>query len=298
MSALRKVLRIKPVNRLARGLGRIVLWGRAYRRFERRLPLLEPFTIALPSGNHIHWTPCGDICSKFLKYDGWNGYERASTELFYALARHAPVTFDVGAYLAYYAFLAAGAHPGNRAWAFEAVPTLAEKCRQLAQQNPQLQVTIVPAAVSNTRGPAGLYLPADRMESDTSLNPGHRPNRTRVEVPGIRLDDFIKERDLDRLDLLKIDTETTEPEVLAGMAEAVARWKPVMLIEVLPEADVSRLSHFLRTNNYACAWIKDEGPIPVPELRPDPEKHLMNYLFYPQNVTSPLLSALHQQLKN
>src|SRR4051812_20048216 len=120
MSALRSILRIPWLNHALKACGRMMP-HEAARIFERKLPLIDPFVIDLPNGNTIHFKPFGDVCSKFLKFDGWNGYERPSIDLFYALARHADVCFDVGAYLGYFGLLAAAARKGSRAFLFEAV---------------------------------------------------------------------------------------------------------------------------------------------------------------------------------
>lgn len=297
MSLLRRILRIGVVNRMARSAGRMVLPTHAYQKFDRKLPLLEPFDIPLPSGQKIRWIPQGDICSKFLRYDGWSGYESASTSLFYALAEHAPVTFDVGAYLAYFAFLAAGARAGNRAWAFEAVPLLAARCRDLAQANPHLAVQIVSGAVGKTAGTLDLYLSEDPFSSDTSTNPSHRPDRQPVSVPAICLDEFIRAQGIDRLDLLKIDTETTEPDVLAGLEQAIGRWRPTMLLEVLPTGRVAELQAFLTRHRYACAWVHQEGLLHRDRVVPDETLHNMNYLFYPENAHHPTVEIIRQRLR-
>lgn len=63
---------------------------------------------------------------------------------------------------------------------------------------------------------------------------------TAEEITTVRLDDWVAERGLDRLDLLKLDIEGAEPFALLGAAETVARFRPLLLVEFNPGA-VQRL---------------------------------------------------------
>lgn len=47
-----------------------------------------------------------------------------------------------------------------------------------------------------------------------------------------RLDEFVQEKRLGRLDALKIDVQGAEWEVLAGGAQALERFKPFVLVEI------------------------------------------------------------------
>jgi FkbM family methyltransferase len=295
MSALRTILRIKAINHFARTVGLIFPPG-PRKHFERKLPLVDAFTINLPNSEQIHFEPFGDICSKFLKFDGWNGYETPSVELFYALAQHAEVTFDVGAYLGYFGLLAAAAKPGAKAFLFEAVPQLAQMTARIIARNPHLQVEIIAAAVTECSGTIPLFLPEDPLSSDTSTNPGHRPDRQRVDVPAISLDEFVQQRQIDRVDLLKIDTETTEPAVLAGFAKTIVRCRPTFICEVVPTADMSALERFCAQYEYAHAWICPDGLKPQRTIVPDTSLKNLNYLFYPRNTSTPMVEEVRQRL--
>jgi FkbM family methyltransferase len=296
MSLLRRFLRVKPVNRGARWMGRAVLSAKARAVWEHKLPLVDPFTVTLPNGVPIHFQPYGDICSKRLKFGGWNGYERSSIELFYALAQHAQVTFDAGAYLGYFGLVAAGARPGAKVYAFEAVPQLAEIASRLASLNKHLALTVIPAAVAASPGKISLYLPDDPFSSDTSTNPGHRPNRAPVEVPAVSLDEFVRENGIDRVDLLKIDTETTEPAVLAGFAETISRDTPTFICEVLPSADVAALEQFRQRHDYQIARIGESGLIAADQIIAEYSGPEMNYLFYPRNGNGPIAEEVQRRL--
>ncbi len=54
------------------------------------------------------------------------------------------------------------------------------------------------------------------------------------EVHLLRLDDFLEDHPLPRLDLIKIDVEGAEVRVLAGARETIARYRPLIVFEVCP----------------------------------------------------------------
>jgi len=285
---LRTFLRIGPVNRAVRAAGRLFIHGPSGDRFQRRLPLIAPFEIEVPCGEVIHWLPNRDACSKFLKYGGWDGYEGATVRVFRELALRSRVVFDIGAYIGYFAFLAAAARPGVRAHAFEAISELAAHARAIAGMNPSLAVEIVESAMGSSVGVAEFFF-GGPWSSDSSLNSAHRPNRRPRRVPMTTIDHYVASKGIDALDLMKIDTETTEPEVLKGGEAAIKRFRPYIVAEVLPTADIAALTSFQASQGYACARITGAG-LAAEELRSDADQGdagPANWLFFPQELPGP-----------
>jgi hypothetical protein len=80
--------------------------------------------------------------------------------------------------------------------------------------------------------------------------------------------------------LVKIDTETTEPAVLAGMVETLRRWRPTIICEVLPGHEVERpLMDILQPLGYVFYHLRPEGPVSTERVAGHPE--LLNYAFAP-----------------
>jgi len=100
----------------------------------------------------------------------------------------------------------------------------------------------------------------------------------KATVPVVRLDDFVQERRLDRVDLIKIDTETTEPAVLAGAHVALDRYHPNIVCEVLRGRGAEqRLEDILAPHGYRYYLLTPEGPAPRERIEGHPE--WLNYLF-------------------
>jgi hypothetical protein len=101
---------------------------------------------------------------------------------------------------------------------------------------------------------------------------------TGVDVPLLSLDRFMAQREIERVDLIKIDTETTEPSVLRGMTEALRRDRPTMVCEILKgRVDAASIEALLRPLGYQFFLLTDGGPQLKPTIVGHPE--FLNYLF-------------------
>jgi FkbM family methyltransferase len=56
----------------------------------------------------------------------------------------------------------------------------------------------------------------------------------RFEVQLVRLDDYLREHPLPRIDAIKIDVEGAEVRVLRGAREMIERFRPLIIFEVCP----------------------------------------------------------------
>ncbi|WP_460751800.1 FkbM family methyltransferase [Nocardiopsis oceani] len=231
------------------------------RRFELALPLREgdtgtgptALTLAAPSGL---WLP------RKLEREGLAGFEPETLACFLAALEHAGpgAVLDVGANVGVYSLLAAarGTRPVR---AFEPTPDIAATARELAAAN-GLPVEVVERALGDRAGTASFTL-SSTSDASNSLAPGFRPEAGRIEV---RVDTLSRwcERTGTVPAVVKIDTETTEPDVLAGGREALREYRPWVLCEVLPGRGVEeRLMELLRPLDYSWHQLGDEVPSPA-----------------------------------
>ena len=101
---------------------------------------------------------------------------------------------------------------------FEPTPDLARVARRCGTDN-GLAYTVEELALGSENGTATLYL-SDSTDSSNSLNPTFRANSSILKVPLETLDSYVTRTGV-KPGLLKVDTETTEPAVLAGAVETV-----------------------------------------------------------------------------
>ncbi len=166
--------------------------------------------------------------------DGW---EKVSVSIWVKLVGNSDVIFDIGANTGVYSLVAKALNPDVQVFAFEPVKRVFEKLEFNNKLN-GYDINCYESAASDTDGTATIYdTPTDHTysvtvgknlnSSDTAVIP------TTIET--VRLDTMIERLKLTKLDLIKIDVETHEAEVIAGLGKYLEEFKPTMLIEILDD---------------------------------------------------------------
>ena len=102
-----------------------------------------------------------------------------------------------------------------------------------------------------------------------------------MSVQVISLDAFVRNSGIERVDLLKIDTESIEPQVLLGL-ETIRRDRPSIICEVLRGRGAEdRLEDVLGGLGYHSYLLTPTGPMRVPRVRG--HGAWLNYLFTPSD---------------
>ena len=165
------------------------------------------------------------------------GWESECITWWVKLCANADVILDIGASTGIYALIAKTVKSDATVFAFEPIPAVFNKLKQNIALN-DFEIKSYQAALSDYDGTGTIAIPDTAMQYSVTIN---QPmitdgnNYQLVDVSTIRLATFIEQQKLTKVDLMKIDVETHEGEVLQGMGDYLARYKPVMLIEILNE---------------------------------------------------------------
>ncbi|MGA0598313.1 FkbM family methyltransferase [Enterovirga sp. CN4-39] len=139
---------------------------------------------------------------------------------------------DAGANVGYFSLLAAQAvGPTGSVIAVEPNPALAALLRRsFALNGHSSRAKVIESALSDRpEGHMNFLVPQGDPKNGRVVGEELRGNRDVIEVP-ITTADAICEG-LDRVDLIKIDVEGAEGEVIAGMSDVLARFKPAVILE-------------------------------------------------------------------
>lgn len=241
----------RPVLRLAQPVVRALLRRRATEKLAWRLiPRLQ----RLSTAHAPDWeTVCAydgsirlrvDFTSHIESQIYWQGFQaadRGEMLLLGALVRPDSVVFDVGANVGVMSLYAARRAVAGEVHAFEPSPPHIERLKRNISMNGFRNILINPVGLSSAPGRRTLFLPA---AEDGIRNTGGasffafagEAEADCIErqdgIETVRLDDYVAERKLGRLDVMKIDVEGAELEVLKGGPDALARFRPVVLMEV------------------------------------------------------------------
>ncbi|HEY6547477.1 MAG TPA: FkbM family methyltransferase, partial [Vicinamibacteria bacterium] len=226
---LKAVRHSQPFNGVATTTCRALLrpFGRVPDSLVRHLPRRGRVSCRLPNGRQLILdTEADDWISNQVFWRGWDAYEPEATPIFYRMAREAAVVLDVGAHIGFHSLLASLANPSARVFALEPHPALFARLRQNIAANQLTNVFPVPAAAADSRGTGTLFVPGPGLPSSSTLANEFNvcpADRRTMPVELTTIDALAEEHALDGVDLVKIDTETTEPSVLRGMTECLRR---------------------------------------------------------------------------
>jgi FkbM family methyltransferase len=177
----------------------------------------------------------------------WHGYySRDIVLLFNRLLRSGMVVIDVGANIGEITLAAARRVGANGAvYSFEPMPELFKTLKQNVEINGLPQVRLFEQALSDQAGLAKIYASSSLFGDGTrhdglgTLYPSETRAKEVCEVKLQRLDEFRVERNIDRVDLIKIDVEGAEQAVVRGSVETIKNDRPYLVIEIQPETATS-----------------------------------------------------------
>jgi len=282
--ALKRLRTLQPFNYLAAGAVHAVQTaiGVQSELVVKHLHKVGMVRRKLPNGRTLKlWSRADDWVSNQVYWRGWSGYEPETAPLFFRLASRAQVTFDVGAYVGFFSLVAAHANKNARVYAFEPMPKIYERLQMNVRINNLSNVQCVNCAIGDNEGTAEFYSSGSEMQCSSSLSLGFMQGAETMysfPVEVLILDRFVSDSQINRVDLMKIDTETTEPEVLCGMSETLARDHPMIVCEVLMSRGVeSRLEAILNPLGYRYYHLTPNGPVLREHIEGHPE--WLNYLF-------------------
>ena len=284
---LKRVRASQPLNRLTTSAlkGLFDATGRRSEFVIKHLPRTGITPIRLPDGQVLKLDASGDDwIPTQLFWRGWEGYDPESTALFYRLARGAAAIFDVGAHVGFFTLLAAHANPAARVCAFEPMARIFKRLEHNVALNGLKNVRCLCAAVGASEGMAEFYFPDEAEPVSSSLRSdmllASLPTDTvrHVPVAVVTLDAVAEREQIARVGLIKLDTERTEHEVLAGAHEVLTRDRPEIICEVWPDAgNRQQLEAILRPLDYRFYQLLPEGPVARTEIVGS--ERGLNYLF-------------------
>ncbi|MBI4945014.1 MAG: FkbM family methyltransferase [Bacteroidetes bacterium] len=192
-----------------------------------------------------------------------NGWEKISLALWMELCKTATTIIDIGANTGIYALAAKTMNPQATVYAFEPIKRVYEKLQYNCKLN-KMEIISEPYAISNTDGYADIYDTTEDHVLSVSLNRNFNADLNidfvPVRIPVKKLDSIVESGNISRIDLLKIDTETHEPEVLEGYKKYLVLHKPTMLIEILNDEVAQKIEKSVSGLGYLFFNIDEQNP--------------------------------------
>jgi FkbM family methyltransferase len=287
--ALRRVLALPPVSLVVTSALRPVA-GRFPPALVHRVPVVRTFALELPDGEkRVRLQTDGVDMGVMLFWHGLSGWEPEVVDVVATLVPklRRTVCLDIGANVGIFSLVVAALDPGMTVHAFEPVPATFAALRRNVAVNTFTNVVAHEVALSDVVGRAEVHVPRQPggKPCDASMLQDFRDDTEAVAVATTTVDAFVHERGIERVGLLKIDTEGTEHLVLEGGRETLARDRPFVICEVLRDLPAERhVGPLFAGIGYDALHLTDAGPVPVTEVRGDPTYRDLNFLFAPRET--------------
>jgi FkbM family methyltransferase len=193
-------------------------------------------------------------------------FEREESHYLQSVIRSDDVCFDIGGNVGYMAMLFAAKATQGQVHVFEPIDLNAALITANAVLNGLSNVIVNNVAVGASNGTVQFSVSSDTAYS--SMHPtGRRKEARSIEVPVISLDEYLADRGIDRVDVMKVDVEGAENLVLDGARKLLGnpRTRPrVILVELFDNnlkqfgSSVEACIQIMQKYGYE-PWIADSG---------------------------------------
>lgn len=223
------------------------------------------FDVQMTHGETFRFLAHGtQIDNELYWYGLYGGWERHSQRLWVDLCRHSDVIVDIGANDGLYSLAARTVNKTARIVTAEPLDFILARLKENLQANGIVDIDLVERAFSNYDGDAEMFVPidADYVRSatvNTSLldRPPEAVKTKKIAVE--RFDTYFRRSGLNRLDLVKMDVESHEPEVLEGFGDLLGSFRPTILAEVSYARVPGLMNQILKPYGYLYFNISEEG---------------------------------------
>jgi FkbM family methyltransferase len=193
-----------------------------------------PFILRWHNGIKIHAYPRVELC-RSLFVTGY--YEPNEFAYLSGILKPGMIFIDAGAYLGLYS-LFASTLVGEEGTVLAVEPSRRDfqRLKENAELNKRKNIRLLPIGLSNDSSDRDLLVADETHSGQNTLGgfayPGVKEDgRLRVRVE--RLDDVVQKEGFKQVDIIKMDTEGHELFVLQGARETIARFKPLLLVELV-----------------------------------------------------------------
>jgi FkbM family methyltransferase len=176
------------------------------------------------------------------------------------------VVYDVGANIGYISLMIARAvGAAGRVFAFEALPANLDRIRANLALNPASPIQPVGMAVVDSNHPVEFLVHSSNAMGKASGSAGRQSESytSRLEVPGISLDEFVYTQNNPLPQVVKMDIEGGEVLAIPGMRRLLREGHPLVFLELHGPDAAAAAWQELTAAGYCLFRMDDETAIPT-----------------------------------
>ncbi len=207
----------------------------------RHLHFNDKFKVKVENGKKFEIYSDGAQIANEVFWEGlYNSWEGKSIEIWREASKHSDVMFDIGANAGFYTLVAKTVNPAIQIHAFEPSNDWYDRFNRNCKLNGIDDIHSHKLALSNIDGET--YIKSVWRNKDKNFH-------------AVRLDTFLKDHDVPKIDLVKIDVEHYVVEMIEGFAEKFGKYQPNLMIEILRDHQAVAVEEILQTKKYGYLYF-------------------------------------------
>jgi FkbM family methyltransferase len=209
--------------------------------------------------------------------------------IFIELVKKVTVFFDIGANIGYYSILGSKVNPELITYAFE--PSTGANfylSENVKLNNLSNRIFVESSALMDTSGEIDFYeIRNKKYPSIYNLSGEHNIGTKtyklsqKTKVQATTLDAYFSAKNIQALDLMKIDTEGAEAFILKGAHDVIAQFKPIIICELLFDKIEKELEEIMTKHGYQFYAHTEKGLKLVDSLVRDTDNGIRDVFFVP-----------------
>lgn len=226
--------------------------------------------------NEIYWKGIG------------NTWESDTLWIWEKLSAKANVIFDIGANTGVYSLISAAINKNAGIIAFEPGKLNYEKLVENIEVNSFKNIKCEQKAISSENGILEFLDVKDTISysatlSHEKLKDMPEDNLIRYMVDVVSLDSYINENKIPEVNLVKIDVELHEISVIKGFMNSIAKYRPIIVIEILTDEIGLHIDALLKPLNYIFYRLTDKNKMEKIDNLKSGKVYHWNFLLVPDD---------------
>ena len=191
-----------------------------------------------------------------IEKDYWLGtYEPELQKAVHQMVQPGMVVYDIGANIGYISLLFAKAvGETGKVFSFEALPANIERFKQnVALSQCTTPIKVIHGAVTDSTEPVEFLVHSSTSMGKVQGAAGREIDYLdKIQVPGIALDEYVREEGLPAPDLIKLDIEGGEILAAKAMQEVLTNTHPLLFIELHGPESAQAIGKLLDETGYTA----------------------------------------------
>jgi FkbM family methyltransferase len=219
----------------------------------------------------------------------WEGYQNFEyTDIFLKLIKKVNVFYDIGSNIGYYSLLAEMENPNIQVVAFEPASGPLQYLKENVRINNFNNIEVEDIALSEKNGSITFFEIKNKKYTYLEHNlagEGNVGSKTTqrnfvpIEVKTKTFNQYVRDKNQENIDLVKIDTEGTEHLILKNADVILGQMKPIFICETLFDTIESELESIFRKYNYDFYNHTETGLKKVSSIIRDKDNGVRNCFF-------------------